>query len=152
MWVIGSSLFYLFFYRKVLKTRKYKTILKICFYGFVVVVLGFYATDWTALFDRRPFFLSVMNLLAILLCTTLYFLEILYSERILNFSRSIVFYISLTILVWFLINTPITFYMQYFRKADSDFVLLRYKITLFSNIFMYLTFAIALLWCKPQND
>ena len=151
-WTIGSSLFYMFFYRKMLRTAAYKKLLKLLFFGFISVILIFYALDWTVLFDRRPFFVSVMNMFVVMLCTSLYFMEILSSERILNFPRSILFYISATILIWFLINTPLSFYMQYFRKVDSEFVLLRYKINLFSNIFMYLIFAFSLLWCKPQND
>ncbi|RMZ50932.1 hypothetical protein EB822_06015 [Flavobacteriaceae bacterium PRS1] len=76
----------------------------------------------------------------------------LQSETILSFYKSINFYISSTILIWWLVITPLVFFQIYFLNVDWSFIILRWQIYLFMNIFMYSSFTIALIWCKPQND
>ena len=78
--------------------------------------------------------------------------KIINSQEILFFYKSINFYIAAVILIWWIITTPLMFYNMYFTSSDWTFVLLKREIILLANIFMYSSFTIALLWCKPQND
>ena len=89
--------------------------------------------------------------LIILLCTIFYFIEILQSEKILIFYKSLNFYISAAIFIWWLIVTPIVFYDIYMSNSDWNFIFLRWQIYLFANIIMYLTFTFALIWYKPEK-
>ena len=78
-------------------------------------------------------------------------MEILLSDTILVFYKSINFYISVAILIWWLIITPIVFFEKYNTTSDWDYVFLKWQIKLFANICMYLTFTFALIFCKPEN-
>lgn len=81
-----------------------------------------------------------------------YLLELLASEDILKFHKSINFYIAITVLLWYVITTPVSFYGVYFSGDDWNFIFLRWQIYFFANVFMYLTFTFALIWCNPQKN
>jgi hypothetical protein len=151
-WKIGAILFYSFYFRRVLKTNTYVLILKYATYVFLVFSIIFIAFNWQDFFIKPFPIINVLGAVIIFLCATLYFLEVLQSERILTFYKSINFYISATILIWWLIITPLVFYDIYFSTDDWDFVFLKWQIYLFANIFMYLTFTFALIWCKPETN
>ncbi|TDU39874.1 hypothetical protein BXY82_1909 [Gelidibacter sediminis] len=148
-WGIGTAVFYVFFYRKILRNKRRKQ-----FLGYTVLVFLFLAIlDLVLNIDNLE---STHNIyvggsLLILLCVGLYFIEILESDKVLTFYKSIYFWISCVILIWFLITTPLQFYEIYFSSADWNFIFLKWQIFLFANSFMYLSFTFALLWCKPQN-
>lgn len=104
------------------------------------------------IFKVSSTFLSILSLILILCCLMFYFIEILNSDKVLYFYKSLFFYISSTFLIWWLITTPIIFFNIYFSSADWNFVFLKWQIFLFANIFMYLTFTFALIFCKPKYD
>lgn len=157
-WVIGAVLFYSFYFYKVLKTDLYKKIIKYISYGFLIFSSIYIACHWEKFFFQFFTVFDVLGAIIICTCSILYFIEILVSDKILEFYNSINFYISATIFIWWLIITPLSFYSVYFTYEvgknffDLDFVHLRWQIILFSNIFMYLTFTFAFIWCKPENN
>ena len=76
----------------------------------------------------------------------------------LIFYKSINFYISVAIFIWWFIITPIVFYDNYSAykvgvyERDWAYIELRRYIYIFSNIFMYSTFVFALIFCEPEED
>lgn len=96
--------------------------------------------------------ITIFGALIVLFGAVSYFIEVLKSDKILDFYKSIDFYISATVFIWWLVITPISFYNIYFTTADWNFIILKWQIYLFANIFMYGMFSFALLWCKPQNN
>ncbi len=151
-WVIISTIFYIFYFQKIIKNRRIKAILKysnLAFILFSIITLIIY---YEKLYSGYIPALHIISTIAIISVISLYFYEMLNSERILTFYKSINFYISSTILVWWLITTPMVFYEIYFSAADWNFVFLKWQIFLFANIFMYLTFTFALIFCKPKYD
>ncbi len=151
-WTIGSALFYAFYFTKIIKTKRFKTVIKYCTAIFLVSVITNSILNFDLFFISSMPFNKTVAAAIILLCTTLYFTEILQSEKILTFYKSINFFISATIFIWFLILTPVVYYNIYFSTADWNFIVLKWQLFLSMNIFMYLTFTFALIWCKPQND
>jgi hypothetical protein len=157
-WVIGAIMFFSFYYRKILKTELHKRMIKVASYGFFAFSLIYIALNWDAFFNQFFFVLDLLGALIIFLCAVLYFIEILLSEKILVFYKSLNFYISAVIFIWWLIIAPLTFYDVYYKYEigvgvfDKAFVDLRFQIFLFANLFMYLTYTFALIWCKPENE
>lgn len=157
-WVIGAIIFYGFYFYKILKTPLYKNIIKYSVYIFLIFSLIYIALNWELFFVKFFIVLDVLGAIIILMCSIFYFFEILKYDKILEFYKSINFYISLTVFIWWLIITPLSFYSVYYTYdvgknfLDLDFVTLRRQIFLFSNIFMYLTFTLALIFCKAEND
>ncbi|MCF1192781.1 hypothetical protein LRR18_14395 [Mangrovimonas sp. AS39] len=152
-WKLGSALFYSFYFRKILKTERFKRIIWSLTLILVAFFLIYYVFNIKYLFTRPLY--TPMVLLAsfiIILCAIMYFVEMLKSESILYFHKSINFYISTVVLIWWLIISPLNFYNAYFTTADWNFIILKWQIYLAANFFMYSTFGFALIYCKPNKD
>ncbi|OEK08306.1 hypothetical protein A8C32_02320 [Flavivirga aquatica] len=151
-WKIGAIIFFVFYYHKVIQTDLFKAIIKYSGYSFLVFSFTYITLHWEEYFIRFFPIISILGAVIIFLCTVFYFIEILQSERILTFYRSLNFYISFAVFIWWLIITPLVFYDIYNSHKDLYFIFLKWEIYLFANIFMYSTFTFALIWCRPQND
>ncbi len=151
-WVTGSAFFYSFFFIRILKTKLFKRILTYCTLAAVVIVLFQFIFNFDKFYTGNITTLSVVSPLVIFVAVILYFIETLLTDKILDFYKSLYFYISSVLLIWWLIITPVSFFEIYFSSADWNFVFLKWQIYLFANMFMYLTFTFALIFCKPEND
>ena len=151
-WRLGSALFFSSFFILIIKTKLYKNILIWARAIFLISTVSYTLFNLDQLFNTSIVFNTILGAFLVLLSSVMYFLEILQSEKILTFYKSIYFFIAATVFIWFLVITPIIFYQAYYSTADWNFVLSRRLIFLLCNMFMYLTFTFALLWCKPQND
>lgn len=151
-WGMGSALFYMFFFRRIVNDYRKKSILKYAILFFVIGSIAQFAFHFQSHNTEYRIAIFVAGSFLILGSVFLYFIEVLESDKVLTFYKSIYFWISAVILIWFLITTPLIFYDIYFSTADWNFILLKWQIYLFANMFMYLSFSFALLWCKPQND
>lgn len=156
-WNIGAIVFFAFYYSKILKTGTYKRIVKKSGYIFFMFSIMYILLNWNDFFIRFFPIISLLGAIIIFLCCVFYFIEIIQSDRILTFYKSLNFYISSTIFIWWLIITPIVFYDSYIYHPqgsgkDLDYMNLRRYIYLFSNICMYTTFTFALIFCKPDVD
>lgn len=151
-WILGSAVFLSFYFYKILNYKLFKKIVKVGGTLLVVTFVTYLMIDFHALFRAVMSPFSILGGLVVITCIVLYFIEILKSDRILNFMYSFNFVASFTLFIWFLIVTPIIFYDLYFHSADWNFVFLRHQIYFFSNLFMYGMFSFALVWCKPDYD
>ena len=151
-WTMGSALFYSWYMEKSMVNKIYPIIIRVSryvFFGISILVIITNIDDFF-IYNLNPIVLGGTAL--IILSCFLYFLEILTSDKILDFYRSINFYISATLFVWFLITSTILFFDKYFNVMDWDFVLLKWRVFLISNILMYSIFTFALLWSKPEKN
>ncbi len=151
-WNIGSGLFYTWYFRKTIKNPTFKTILKFGLLLFIISSIVYLMTNWEWFFKELAVYIHVTGAILILFSVCLYFIEILKSHVILRFHSSLNFYIAAVLIIWYLITTPLSFYNMYFSTADWNFIFLKWQIFLFANIFMYLTFTFALIYCKPTYD
>jgi len=151
-WKIGAIMFFAFYYCKILKIAIFKKAIKIAAFSFLLFSIGYIAFNWDDYFIMFFPAVDVFGAFIIFLCTVCYFIEVLKSDKILTFYKSLNFYISFAIFIWWLIITPLVFYDVYMSRLDWNFIFLRWQIYLIANITMYLTFTFALIWCKPEND
>jgi hypothetical protein len=151
-WSIGAILFFAFYYQKIIINKHFKRIIYYATCLFLLCSTVYIFLNINAFFKASIPFIKVSGATIIFMCVIFYFIELLKSDEVLTFYKSLNFYISSTIFIWWLVTTPVVFFEIYFSSADWNFVFLRWQIFLFMNIFMYLTFSFALLWCKPQND
>lgn len=150
-WSIGSILFFSFYYYKILINRLNKDILKISTILFVICTLVIILNNGMRFFNTVLPSISVLGFIIIIECVVFYFIETLNSDKILNFYKSLNFYISAVILIFWLVKTPLSFYEIYYRKIDMDYVNLRGNINLFIISFMYLTYTIGLIVSYPES-
>lgn len=151
-WEIAAGIFFGWYYSKVLYNQLHKKILR------ASIVIFFIISLVSILFDTNQFFtgsipiIEISGAIIILQCVFYYFIEILQSDRVLTFYKSLTFYISCAILVLWLIQTPLTFFEDYFRLADIEYVRLRGYINLIVISFMYTTYTVGLIVSKPEYD
>jgi hypothetical protein len=151
-WSVVSVLFYTFYFIKILRTEFYRKIIKYGRMLFVLIVIMNFIINFDNFFLAPPILNVLFGSLLILLSIILYFIEILDSNKMLEFYKSINFYIAAVNFVWILIVTPIVFYNKYYSALDWNFVISRRMIFVLSTMFMYVTFSVALIKCRPDND
>jgi len=149
-WTIGSTIFYAFYFSRILSNRNYKKIVEYLGFGFLLSSIIFIILNPQGIFTGNKDYLTITSAIVILLSVVLYLIEILQSERILTFYKSLNFYISATVLIWWLVTSPVTFYKVYFNKADWDYIILQYQIYLIANIFMYSCFTFGLIYSSKK--
>ena len=151
-WTSAATLFYSW-----LLSGKYKSVLfkRIILYSrriFVVVIILTILFRFEIFFVRREAYIDILSLSIILLSSIFYLYELLNSEKLFDFYRSIYFYISAIVFVWWLVITPLGFFEVYNTTEDWDYVTIKWTIKLTANIFMYLGFAIALIVSNPEYE
>jgi len=121
---------------RMLKVRKF---LK---YGLIILILYSiicFSTFGDFLYDYD---ISVLILSAffILSCIGAYYYDILTSDKILNFNKKIIFFISVATLIYQLCVIPIQIYTSYFNLSNPDFIIFYATVLRYANIFLYSTF------------
>ncbi len=150
-WCMGSALFFSYYFQRVINNSLYKTILKYGRYVFVLSSLIYVIFNFEEFFASITYFIYLFGIMLVFVGIVLYFIELISTERVLFFYKTIQFYIGAILLFWYLSTTPLIFYDIYTDAVDWDFIILTWKIKLIANIFMYLGFALALLLCKPES-
>lgn len=151
-WNVASVLFFGWYYLKLLNNVLSKKILKISLVAFLLISV------FSILITLPKFFYGNMNIieisgtLIILQCVFYYFFEVLQSDKILDFYKSLAFYISCAVLILWLVQTPLTFFEMYNKTYDMDYVNLRNYINLLVISFMYITYTVGLIVSKPEYD
>lgn len=151
-WSLGAIVFFVWYYLKILTNQRAKSTLKIALTLFLIASLCIIILTLPDFFKTSIPSISVLGAIIIMLCVFYYFFEMLQSDKILKFYKSLNFYISCTILVFWLVKTPLAFFEPYFRVADMDYVNLRGYINLFAISLMYLTFTVGLIVSNPDYD
>ncbi len=151
-WKIGAVSFFSWYYQKILKNKLNIKILKYSTYLFLGVSVFTIITNINFFFNGSFPVIAICGCIIIMQCAFFFFFEILQSEAILNFHKSLNFYISCAILIFWLIKTPLAFFEIYYRKIDQDYVHLRAYINLVVIFIMYLTFTVGFIVSKPEKE
>ncbi len=82
-------------------------------------------------------FNSILGTLIIVLLILFYYYELLNNNKLLEFYKNLAFYISVGVLIWFLVVTPIFIYSTYFSLINPEFVSLQSLVLKICNLFLY---------------
>jgi hypothetical protein len=151
-WTIASAVFYSFYLGQFIESDYSIKVIKYITSIFIISSLVYILLNWNSFFVSSFYFVDIFSASVILLSVVLYFIEVLKSQKVLIFYKSINFYIAAVLLIFFLIKTPLLFYDVYFSRSDMDYLRLNATISILCIAFMYVTFSFALIWCKPQNN
>lgn len=153
-WMFGSLLFILHYYSNILKIRLNVLMIKILTFLFVFLFLGHVFLNFNAFLKSHSPIYQLLGAFATFICVSLFFLEFIKREIVVNAFKTFSFYASAGLFIWWLVITPMLFFDIYNTENDWDFVNLKRRIFLFTNIFMYTCFAIGLIISKPElkND
>ncbi|MEP3837740.1 MAG: hypothetical protein ABJM36_08835 [Algibacter sp.] len=151
-WFFGSIVFVLYYFYSIIKLDSFKVAIKIIGALFSISMLGHFFLYFELFMHSHPKIYQILGLITTFICISLYLIEFLKSDSILQIFKTFGFYASIGLFLWWLIITPIIFFENYNTIADWDFVNLKRRIFLCANIFMYSTFTFALIWCKPEQE
>lgn len=151
-WYIGSAVFLVWYYRKVLQTDFLRSLLKYAVFLFLIISLVSIAFNFSQFFNETLKIIRIGHLSLIMLSAIFYLYEMLRSNNVLEFYKDIHFYISAILLIWLFMTIPLVHFVC--GDADSDPVQaeLKWMIMLYAKMFMYLSFSVVLIVLKPQND
>ncbi|WP_055445744.1 hypothetical protein [Lacinutrix mariniflava] len=151
-WTVASTLFFLFFFRKNLNNFYVKQVVKYGMYSYIIVSTLIISLQWEILKNTYFQSIDVISFFIILFIVSAYFIQILKSEKVLLFYHHFPFYVACGILVFSILTTPLTFFEGYFNTSDWNYIILKWQVFLFANIFMYSVFSIGLIVCKPEKN
>lgn len=151
IYTILSYLFYISFFKWNLKTIVFKKILKMLALLFLISsTLNLILTD--VFFKVHSPFPMIFGTSILLISVFFYFFEMLKSERILYFSKDLIFYIAVGALIFHLCATPVFIYSTYYKNEISLFFVKIHRIVLYSAIiFMYTCYTIGFIVCSKKN-
>ena len=109
---------------------------------FVVIVYSLFVLIYFTATDAF-FIMSLpydLILGTVIICTyiLLYFMELIKSDSILVFYKTPLFYISISLLFWYICVTPLFIFDNYYRAVNADFVIFRYLLLLLINVITFL--------------
>jgi len=147
-YVIVSLFFYITFYYFQIQRKNLKNVVK-----FLVVISSFVITyiiyhEGEMFFKTNLKYLFICTTFSVFLCVAFYFYEVLMSDKILVFYRSALFYISIGLLLWWLIFPLLIFYMPYFKEIYPGLVRKVGIILVWTNIYLYGCYTFGFLWGK----
>jgi hypothetical protein len=116
-----------------------------------------YSLSWLVhifIFDQVNFwsipFSYMAGVVTVLLLTIVFFADLVVRNKILNFRLNMMFWVSLGLLVFFLVSSPFLGFRNELYSKYRNIFWLYYYIQFGVNYLMYLFFIIALVWGKPR--
>lgn len=152
LYIMISLIFYISFFRYRLKLSQHKQFLKYWLWLSLVAVI------LSLSFLNQPFFASLNNGIffwtsaSVFLCCSLYFYELLSSDKVLEFYRIPMFYISAGLFVWWLVFPPLAVYYPFYLETHPSLVSLHQNTLLILNIFLYSMYTLAFAYATKFNQ
>lgn len=151
IYFIVSYVVYISYFQMKVRSIKFKKILNsISIFFFISSLLNLYMSD--VYFNAVASYTFIVGTIFVLISVAFYYFEILQSDLILTFHKSISFYISIGALVFHLAVTPLLIYSKYFKMSKSPEFVELHRIILYSvNIFLYTCYIIGFIVCSRKN-
>lgn len=133
--------FYTNLFRRQLANTKMKRILKwlIFFYIFFAVSNMILSGEF---FEGDLIINDMMGAFMIILSIFAYFFEMMMSDKVLYFYKSLFFYMAIGISISYLTIIPINIYDAFITIQNTEFLEVFYAVIRYANIFMYSMFAL----------
>jgi len=151
-WLILISLsFYNFLFIKQLGRVAYKRILNFALLLFILFGI-FKLISSNQLFYSYDMTVLIAGVLLLIITIASYYFGLLMSDQVLQFKKSLLFYISAGLLVWHLCVPPIQIYSAYFSVENIEFIKLYTSVLMYCNIFLYGIFSFAFIYCAQEKE
>lgn len=148
--VIKFGVFF-FFFAKQLHSRKIQKTAYLVGSIFIISLILYlvFSGEFFSQFSQLE---AVGGTTLLLIIVLFYYYDLLKSNKILYFYKSIPFYISVGLLVWHLTVTPILIYNQYFHTSSPEFIKLHGLILILANVILYGLFIIGFIVCSRNKE
>lgn len=147
---IISYVIYVSYFKWQLNSPRIRTFLNVILVLFVIsCMLNLIFSD--VYFIAFSSFTEVIGTILVLFSISLYYYQLLNSDEILKFDKSLPFYISLGAILLHLVLTPVFIYSHHFDSESPEFVELYKTILLFTNLLVYLLYTIGFVICLKKK-
>ncbi len=147
--IVKFAIYFIFFIAQ-LRSKSSIQVFKLVLAGFVITaILNLIFTD--VFYTRSSTYTYITGSLTLMILIFVYYMELLRSDRILFFYKSLPFYISVGLLLWNVTITPLFIYNKYFTSASPEFVSLHSTILRVSNFFLYGIYITAFIICSSKS-
>ena len=102
-------------------------------------------------FNGYSVFTTIVGTLIVLASIFNFYFYLLKSDKIIEFKRYLPVYISIGVLIFYLIGTPLDIYSEYFSTENDLFVKLKGFTLVTINVIMYSTFIIGFIICSKKK-
>lgn len=154
IYLASAYTFYAWYFVKQLVSEKKKIIAKYAIIIFnMIVIADFIFSD--IFFEEYSQLMNLLGLILIVLVLSMYYYELLNSDRILSISNALPFYISIGVLIFYVSVTPLMLSSQFFISEETVFVEYYGMILSYANYFLYGMIIFGIVKCywfnKSQN-
>lgn len=148
--VVKFAVFYFYFsmqFRSIGKRKAFQVIGAL--FVFILILYLIFSGEF---FTQQSTLDAIGSTLLLMIIILTYYIELLKSNRILYFYKSLPFYVSIGLLIWHLSVAPILIYNIYFSTQSPNFMALHGIILLIANIVLYSTFILGFLVCAKMRE
>ncbi len=147
---ILSFSFYLFLFLNYIESLRVK---KVGLYVIIVfIITSLLNLMFSGVFYKSPALYSlIIGTLLLLVFIVYFYFQVLQSDKILDFYKILIFYISVGALVYHILVNPIFIYGEYYSKESPNYHKIYISILTFANIFMYTCYTIGFVVCSRKN-
>lgn len=150
VYLVIAYIFYAWYFLLQIKNEKYYRIGLLSILIFTIVSIIHLITSDT-FFDNYSQLVNFMGLVLLILLLTLYYYNILKSDKILNISSSLPFYVSIGVLIFYLCVIPLLLSSKFLVAEEIIFVKYYGLILAYSNYVLYGMFIFGFLRCYWFN-
>jgi len=133
------------FYLKIIHQKSSKIIIKVAVVVYVTFAILYYLIKGT-FFEKSLPYDVFMETFIVFVFVILYYKQLLASNKILLFYKLPVFYISSSLLLWYLCAAPLFTFDGYFFAVNKGFVQFRLVFMFLINTFLYSCYTFAFLY------
>lgn len=133
-----------------LKSEKLNIKLIIKIFNIIYVLSSIYYLVFESLTKKYNSIASISGSVLLTIALFLFFKAILNSNKILNYKKSISFWIAFGLLVYYLGTIPITSIMNYMSNLSKEIVIYLFNIQIVLSYFMYSCFIFGVLWSHKK--
>lgn len=131
--MIFTFLFYIIYYYKMVDSLKHKFYLRIIFIIYVILSAIDILIHWNEITVSYLSYSRIIGSLLLFVCAIFYLNEVFNSNKILNFFKTLPFWITIGSLIFYLTTIPIVIYSSKLNFSHTVYIM----ILVLSNYFLY---------------
>lgn len=146
--------FFTYYFSSYIRDRNVRRLFFVLIVGFFTAAFSYYFVEGKLLFTGSSGVINVAGTLLLLTAILVFYFQLLRSDLVLKLKFFLPFYISVGVLIFNLIVTPIEQLSKYLiGDSSNEFYLdFYFNIVKFANIILYLSFIIGFLICSRKKQ
>jgi hypothetical protein len=150
--IIASFSFLVYYFYTFLKGRLIRQVVKHAVISYILSSVVYLLIFEDIFFRELSQFSNIAGTLLLLIVIVLFYFQLLKSDVTLNLKFFLPFYISIGVLIFNLLITPIDIFDDFYSGEDILFTKIKNIVYLFSNLFMYSSFILGFIICRRKKS